>query len=277
MSQLLQPGERTGPDGKPVSNQVLLSLSTRQFRIVRPRLHLVRMAHHDILHESHRKVDNIYFPNGGLISLVIVMANGKTAEAGVVGNEGVVGLEGLFGLKRSPLREIVQVAGTAYRLPATRLQKIFQSVPEILFRFSRFAVVNRMQVSQTAACNRLHEIDQRLARWLLMTQDRVQAGLLPMTHDFLATMLGTDRSSVTAAAGLLQKLKIIRYTRGSVTVLNRKALGETMRVLQPHPRIQRRVNSLKADFGASCTDGESSSRVNQPEAEGFTWGMQGSA
>ena len=84
-----------------------------------------------------------------------------------------------------------------------------------------------MQVSQTVACNRLHEIDQRLARWVLMTQDRIQAGLLPMTHDFLATMLGTDRRSVTAAAGILQKLKIIQYTRGSVTVLNRKALEES--------------------------------------------------
>ncbi len=226
MHQLLQPGERTGPDGKPVANQVLLSLTTRQFRVLRPRLQLVTMAHHDILHESHRKVDSIYFPNGGLISLVIVMANGKTAEAGVVGNEGVVGLEGLFGLKRSPIREIVQVAGTAYRLRAAKLQKVFQEVPDIVFRFSRFAVVNRMQVSQTAACNRLHEVEERLARWLLMTQDRVQAGLLPMTHDFLATMLGTDRSSVTAAAGVLQRQKIIKYTRGSVLVLNRKALEE---------------------------------------------------
>jgi CRP-like cAMP-binding protein len=226
VSQPLRPGERTGPDGKPIANQVLLSLTTRQFQIVRPRLQLVILAHHEILHENHRKVDSIYFPNGGLISLVIVMANGKSAEAGVVGNEGVVGLEGLFGLKRSPIREIVQVAGTAYRLPAAKLQKVFQSVPDILLRFSRFAIINRMQVSQTAACNRLHEVEERLARWLLMTQDRVQSGLLPMTHDFLATMLGTDRGSVTAAAGILQKLKIIEYKRGSIKVLNRKALEQ---------------------------------------------------
>ena len=224
MSQPLLPGERTGPDGKSVANQVLLSLSTRQFRILRPALQLVALAHHDILHESHRKVDSVYFPNDGLISLVIVMADGKTAEAGVVGCEGVVGLEGLFGLKRSSIREIVQVDGTAYRLPVAKLQRAFKLVPDILLRFSRFAVVNRLQVSQTAACNRLHEVEKRLARWLLMTQDRVQSGLLPMTHDFLATMLGTDRSSVTAAASLLQKQKIIEYARGSVKVLNRKAL-----------------------------------------------------
>jgi len=220
------PGERTGPDGKAVANKVLLSLTPRQFRLVRPRLRAQILSHHDILHESQHKVDWIYFPNDGLISLVIVMTNGKTAEAGVVGNEGVAGLEGAFGLKRSPIREIVQISGSAYRMAAEKLQKIFQSDPEILLRFSRFAIINRMQVSQTAACNRLHEVEKRLARWLLMTQDRVQSGLIPMTHDFLATMLGTDRGSVTTAAGVLQKQNIIEYTRGAVRVLNRKALEE---------------------------------------------------
>ena len=185
------------------------------------------LPHHEILHESGHKVDSIYFPNDGLISLVIVMANGKTAEAGVVGSEGVVGLEGAFGLKRSPIREIVQIfRHSSYSVAAEKMQKIFQSDPEILLRFSRFAVVNRMQVSQTAACNRLHDVEKRLARWLLMSQDRVESGLIPMTHDFLATMLGTDRGSVTTAAGILQKQRIIEYTRGSVRVLNRKALEE---------------------------------------------------
>jgi CRP-like cAMP-binding protein len=226
MSLQILPGERTGPDGKAIGNKVLLSLAPRQFRLVRPRLRLQTLSHHDILHECQHKVDWIYFPNDGLISLVIVMANGRTAEAGVVGNEGVAGLEGAFGLKRSPIREIVQVSGTGYRMAAEKLQKIFQSDPEILLRFSRFAIINRMQVSQTAACNRLHAVEKRLARWLLMTQDRVQSGMIPMTHDFLATMLGTDRGSVTSAAGVLQKQRIIEYTRGAVRVLNRKALED---------------------------------------------------
>ena len=94
----------------------------------------------------------------------------------------------------------------------------------LLMRFSRFAIINRMQISQTAACNRLHPVEERLARWLLLTQDRVQSGFIPMTHDFLATMLGTDRGSVTEAAGSLQKAHIIEYSRGSVRVLNRRAL-----------------------------------------------------
>jgi CRP-like cAMP-binding protein len=220
----LRAGERTGPEGKAIANRILLSLSDREFRAIRHRLEFVGLAHHSILHEGNRRARNVYFLNEGLISLVVVMANGKTAEAGVVGNEGVVGLEALFGMKRSPLREIVQIAGTAHRISEGNLSALLQTLPTLLLRFSRFAIVNRMQISQTAACNRLHDVEERLARWLLLTQDRVDSGFLPLTHDFLATMLGTDRGSVTEAAGLLQKQKIIEYTRGSVRVLNRKAL-----------------------------------------------------
>lgn len=220
----LRPGERTGPEGKAINNGILLSMSDREFRTIRHRLEFTALAHHSIVHESHRKARNVYFLNEGLISLVVVMTNGKTAEAGVVGNEGVVGLEALFGMRRSPLREIVQIAGTAHRISGGNLQPLLRAFPNLLLRFSRFAIINRMQISQTAACNRLHGVEQRLARWLLLTQDRVQSGLIPLTHDFLATMLGTDRGSVTEAASTLQRQKIIEYTRGSVRVMNRKAL-----------------------------------------------------
>ena len=220
----LRSGERTGPEGKAINNRILLSFSDREFRAIRHRLEFTGLAHHSILHESHRKARSIYFLNEGLISLVVVMNNGKTAEAGVVGNEGVVGLEALFGVKRSPLREVVQIAGTAHRITGGNLQSLLRAFPNLLLSFSRFAVINRMQISQTAACNRLHDVEKRLARWLLLTQDRVQSGFIPMTHDFLATMLGTDRGSVTEAAGVFQKQKIIEYTRGSVRVLNRHAL-----------------------------------------------------
>jgi CRP-like cAMP-binding protein len=227
MAQVWRPGERTGPEGKPVANKLLLSFSNREFQAVRPYLEQVALEHHGIVHESQHPAKHAYFPNDGLISLVIVTANGKTAEAGVVGNEGLVGLEAAFGLKRSPLREIVQISGTAYRMSAQRLATVFCKYPGILMRLSRFAIVNRMQISQTAACNRLHEVEQRLARWLLLTQDRVDSGFLAMTHDFLATMLGTDRSSVSEAAAVLQRRKIIQYARGSVRVLNRKALEQS--------------------------------------------------
>jgi CRP-like cAMP-binding protein len=227
MPQVLRAGERTGPEGKPISNRILLLLNNREFRALRPRLKYGELAHHEILHEANRKVERVYFPDSGLVSLVVVMANGKTAEAGVVGNEGVVGLEGLFGIKRSSLREIVQIQGTAHSIAAGNLEKLFRAHPDLPVRFSRFVIVNRMQISQTAACNRLHEVVHRLSRWLLMAQDRVDSGLIPMTHDFLAVMLGTDRSSVTEAALVLQKRRVIQYTRGSVQVLNRKGLEQS--------------------------------------------------
>ena len=218
------PGERTGPEGRRVSNRLLLALPNREFRALRPALELRKLKHQEVLHEPHVKVDRVYFPNAGLIALVIAMANGKTVEAGVLGNEGIVGLEGMLGLQRGPLREIVQAEGTAYCVSAPRLERLVRRFPTLLVRFSRFAIVNRMQISQTAACNRLHDVESRLARWLLLLQDRVNSAFIPVTHEFVATMLGTDRGSVTHAAGILQKHKIIEYTRGSLRILNRKEL-----------------------------------------------------
>ena len=120
------------------------------FHAIRPSLKHVKLKPHAILHESNRRTGGIYFPDSGLISLVIVTSDGRTAEAGVVGREGVVGIEALVGLKRSPLREIVQIGGTAHRISGPSIQGILGQFPEILFQLSRFAVVNRMQISQTA-------------------------------------------------------------------------------------------------------------------------------
>jgi CRP-like cAMP-binding protein len=159
-----------------------------------------------------------------LISLVVVMKDGKTAEAGIVGNEGFTGIAAAVGLSRGPLQAVIQITGDGFRVEVAVLQNILESAPHLQLILSRYGVVQGMQVAQTAACNRLHDIQQRLARWLLMTQDRVDLESLPITHDFLATMLGTDRPSVSAAAGVLQKKKLIEYTRGAVRIVNRKKL-----------------------------------------------------
>jgi CRP-like cAMP-binding protein len=119
---------------------------------------------------------------------------------------------------------VVQITGDGFRVKVALLQDVLASSPRLQLMLSRYAVVQGMQVAQTAACNRLHDIKQRLARWLLMSQDRVDSESLPISHDFLATMLGTDRLSVTLAAGILQKKKLIEYTRGAVKILNRKKL-----------------------------------------------------
>jgi CRP-like cAMP-binding protein len=152
------------------------------------------------------------------------MKDGRTAEAGIVGNEGFTGTPAAVGLSRSPLQAVVQITGDGFRVEVAALQSTLESTPHLQLMLSRYAVVQGMQVAQTAACNRLHGIEQRLVRWLLMTQDRVDSESLPITHDFLATMLGTDRPSVSLAAGILQKKKLIEYTRGAVKIVNRKKL-----------------------------------------------------
>ena len=222
--QVVQSGERTNTDGKPVSNLILLSISDSDYSSLRPHLEYVSLPNHLVLHEGGGKVEFAYFPNRGLISLAVVMKDGETAEAGIVGNEGFTGTPAAVGLSRSPLQSVVQITGDGFRVEVAALQTVLASTPHLQLMLSRYAVVQGMQVAQTAACNRLHDIKQRLARWLLMTQDRVDSESLPITHDFLATMLGTDRPSVSMAAGVLQKKKLIKYTRGVVSIVNRKKL-----------------------------------------------------
>ena len=236
--QIAQPGERTNAAGKPVGNVILLSMCNSEYGLFRPHLEYVELPDHLVLHEAGAKLDFAYFPNRGLISFVVAMEDGKTAEAGVVGNEGFAGIPAAVGLSRSPLQAVVQISGDGFRVEVEALQKILESAPHLQLLLSRFAVVQGMQVAQTAACNRLHEIEQRLARWLLMAQDRVDSGVLPITHDFLATMLGTNRSSVSLAAAALRKKNLIRYTPGAVTIVNRKKLEalacECYGIMQQH-------------------------------------------
>jgi CRP-like cAMP-binding protein len=225
--QVVQSGERTNAAGKPVSNIILLSIDDSDYSSLRPHLEYVSLPNHLVLHEAGGKLEFAYFPNRGLISLVVVMKDGKTAEAGIVGNEGFTGTLAAVGLRSSPLQAVVQITGDGFRVEVGALQSTLESAPRLQLMLSRYAAIRGMQVAQTAACNRLHGIEQRLARWLLMTQDRVDSGSLPITHDFLATMLGTDRPTVSLAAGVLQRKEIIKYTRGAVKIVNRKKLEDS--------------------------------------------------
>ena len=225
--QVVRSGERTNPEGKAVSNLILLSISNGDFGALRPHLEYLDLPNHRVLHECGARLEFAHFLNRGLISLVVVMKDGKTAEAGIVGNEGFIGTSAAVGLRGSPLQAVVQITGDGFRIAVAALQNILRSAPPFQLILSRYGVVQGLQVAQTAACNRLHDIGQRLSRWLLMTQDRVDSESLPITHDFLATMLGTDRPSVTTAAGVLQKKKIIEYTRGAVQIVSRKKLEDS--------------------------------------------------
>jgi CRP-like cAMP-binding protein len=225
--KVVQSGERTNAEGKPVSNIILLSISDNEYSSLRPHLEYVNLPNHQVLHEAGGKLEFAYFPNRGLISLVVVMKDGRTAEAGVVGNEGFTGTPTAVGLSRGSLRAVVQITGDGFRVKVGALQNTLESTSHLQLLLNRYAAIRGMQIAQTAACNRLHGIEQRLARWLLMTQDRVASGALRITHDFLATMLGTDRPSVSMAAGVLQRKGLIEYTRGAVKIVNRKKLEDS--------------------------------------------------
>jgi CRP-like cAMP-binding protein len=225
-AEVLLPGERTNSEGKAVGNRILLALPDDEYHAVRPFLGYVSFAHHASLHEPGQRIEFVYFPNSGLVSLVVPTREGKTVEVGVTGNEGVVGIPAAVGLHHSPHRAVVQITGDGFRIQIDRLRSILASTAQLQFMIVRYAVIQGIQAAQSAACNRLHGIEQRLARWLLMMQDRIHESSLRITHDFLATMLGTDRPSVSLAAGILQKKGTIEYTRGAVRILNRKRLEE---------------------------------------------------
>jgi CRP-like cAMP-binding protein len=181
---------------------------------------------HDVLQESEEIIKYVYFVDSGMVSILSVMQDGKSIEVGLTGKEGCTGLPLAMGLKSSDTRALVQIAGTGFRLSSAKLLKVLPQCPVLVRRMQRYSLFMGMQGSQIAACNRLHEVDSRLARWLLMSQDRVGGDVITLTHEFLAHMLGTRRSSVTVAAGLLAKAGLITYNRGRVKINNRAKLED---------------------------------------------------
>jgi CRP-like cAMP-binding protein len=219
--------DRTNVEGKPVRNRILLATADNDYRLMRPDLTYVDLPHHLTLHEPTQSIEFVYFPNRGMVSQVVVTKDGRTVEVGVVGKEGYVGAGLAAGLSRSSVREIIQVAGDGFRIMANALERVLRAAPHLQVLLNRHTGLQGMQVAQTAACNRLHDIQQRLSRWLLMTQDRVGSAALPITHDFIATMMGTDRATVSLAASVLQKNGIIEYVRGAVKIVNRRKLEKS--------------------------------------------------
>lgn len=223
-TQTLRPGERTNSEGKPVANKILLTIPDSEFATLRQDLKYVNLPHYTVLNEPKGKIEFAYFLNSGMTSLVFNTDHGSSVEVGVVGNEGFSPLAIAAGLRRSPHQAIMQVSGDGFRISVDSLHGTLKCCSQLQVLMNRYAAVHGMQVAQTAGCNRLHDLEQRLARWLLLVQDRVGSGMLKITHDFLAMMLGTDRPSVSLAAAGLRKKKIIDYTHGAVRVLNRKRL-----------------------------------------------------
>lgn len=171
-AQVTQGGERTNSAGRPVSNKILLSLPDDEYRQIRPHLEFVELEPHRVLHEPGERLRFAYFLNSGLASFLAATREGKAVEAGVLGFEGPAGTALAVGLLKTPLRAVIQIGGDGFRIGGTALQSAFRTLPEFQMRLSRYAVLQGMQMAQTAACNRLHELRQRFARWILMAQDR---------------------------------------------------------------------------------------------------------
>jgi CRP-like cAMP-binding protein len=177
-----------------------------------------------ILCDPDQPVKFAYFPTAGMLSIVSIMKDGSSAEIGCVGSEGMAGIETLLGAKRNLRRCIGQVAGSSIRVDIKALRKAFAESEQVRGVLLTYVQRHFREVSQTAACNRVHPVEERLARWLLMTSDRIKSDHLGLTHEFISQMLGVRRSTVTIATGILQDSKLIRYKRGNVEILDRPKL-----------------------------------------------------
>ena len=176
------------------------------------------------LYHANRPIGSVYFIETGVASLVNTMANGQAAEVGTIGSEGMVGLPLLFGDNQAPTSVYIQVPGAGLRMTAAVFKRELAQSASMRVAMLRYAHAFFNQVAQSAACNRFHNIQQRTCRWMLMTHDRMQSDEFLLTQEFLAMMLGVQRTGVTAAAGGLQRAGLIRYTRGNVTILDRRGL-----------------------------------------------------
>jgi CRP-like cAMP-binding protein len=208
----------------PPHNHLLAALSPAVRERLYPLLQLVPMPLGEVLYESGNVLRHVYFPTDSIVSLLYVMEDGASAEIAVVGNEGVIGIALFMGGETTPSRAVVQSAGHAYRLIGQRLKDEFHRNGELQFLLLRYTQSLITQMTQTAVCNRHHSVDQQLCRWLLLSLDRLSSNQLTMTQELIADMLGVRREGVTEAAGKLQKLGIIRYARGQITVLDRAQL-----------------------------------------------------
>lgn len=208
------------------ANHILNAIPRKEYELLLPSLHPMQVASNQVLYEYGCEILDCYFVSDALISCLQVMQNGDTVEVGLFGAEGFAGHSPLLNFPRSSQLVNVQIPGEVIKIDASILGRLLPQTPLLEKLMLRFVYLQALQAQQIAACNGLHEIEQRLAFWILMTQDRVGVSTLPMTHDLLAGMLGSRRASVTVAAGMLQKAGVIEYHRGKLQVLQRGKLEE---------------------------------------------------
>ena len=215
------------PATRPRANAILNRLSDDQLKTLLPKFKLVKLKRGDILYEPDDKIEYVYYPTSGVISLLATFEDGTTVEAGLTGNEGMMGTACVLGADTTPHQALVQISGEALRMTYGDLRAQVGQDGAFLAAMLTYTNLLFVMVAQTAACNRMHTLEQRLARWLLLTDDRVSGSELELTQDFISRMLGVRRAGVTVAANELRQRGIIEYRRGNVIVLDRKGLEQT--------------------------------------------------
>ena len=210
--------------GGQVANSLLAALPREEYRSLLGELQSVTLTSGEVLYEPGERVRHVYFLNDGQVSLLMVMADRKALEVGLVGHEGMIGVGLVLGAEASPVRALVQGSGSALRMSAAAFCAVFARSPLFQREVLRYVFAKLAQARQAAACNRFHQVEARLARWLLMTRDRVRSDQFHLTHEFLADTLGVRRVGVTNAASSLQRRKLIGYHRGDIRILDRKGL-----------------------------------------------------
>jgi len=218
----------SAPNPSTAKNRILASIGQQDFDQFFSDLHPISLSLRQILQVTGSPLEYVYFVEKGMTSVLTNMLSGSTIEVGMIGMEGVVGVSALLGAETAAQHVIVQIPGTALRMTAARCKDAFNHSADIRRVINRFVngIIN--QSSQTAACNRLHSIEQRCARWLLMASDRIQSLTMPMTHEFLSAMLGVRRAGVSEIAAELQRSGLIRYHRGQLTIIDRESLKATV-------------------------------------------------
>jgi CRP-like cAMP-binding protein len=207
-----------------IQNKLLAALPTDIYGRLQPHLEKVTLTLKQVLYEAGGQINDVYFPHRSLLSLISKLRNGHSIEVGMAGGEGMVSPAAFMGGDTMPYQVLVQGAGDAMKMPAGVLREEFNRGGPLQTILLHYTHALHIQVSQTAACNRVHSLDERLARWLLMSHDRLKSDRMEMTQEFLGAMLGVERSGVTIAAITLQEAELIKYSRGKVTILDRAGL-----------------------------------------------------
>ena len=219
------PQQRTAA-GKPVRNALLLQIPETEFRSIKPHLEQVNLTNADRLEREGARIDAVYFLNGGIGSMIIETSDGRSVEVGLAGREDMIGLPLAGGLDEFTFSVVVRVPGDGFRVQADTMKQLLPELPELRRLLVRRLAIRSVALAQNAACNRLHNVKQRLARWLLLTHDRLDSNLIHTTHDFLSRMVGTDRPSVTIALAELEREGVIQASRGSILIQNRRKLEQ---------------------------------------------------